>query len=93
MTLNTRADRNTEYTTCASCGAIVPGGTEVCHKLCEEVLALGYSYPAYGAVHLCTVDAYTLQHSEQHGPRSNAFHFKSTLPSHEGKKPHEAVPG
>src|SRR5207244_749330 len=26
-------------------------------------------------VHLLSVDAYVLQHSEQHGPRSNAFHL------------------
>ena len=31
--------------------------------------------PAFGAVHLLTVDAYALQHAEDCGPRSNAFHL------------------
>ena len=31
--------------------------------------------PAFGAVHLLTVDAYALQHPEERGPRSNAFHL------------------
>ncbi|MFQ5811714.1 MAG: DUF5946 family protein [Anaerolineae bacterium] len=29
---------------------------------------------AHGAVHLLSVDAYALQHSEGHGPRSNPWH-------------------
>ncbi len=60
---------------CARCGANVPGGTEGCRKLFHAVLALEYGDPAYGAVHLLTVDAYALQHSEDHGPRSNAVHL------------------
>jgi hypothetical protein len=54
---------------------VVPGGTAGCRKLFEELLALEYSDPAYGAVHLLAVDAYALQHSEEHGPRSNAYHL------------------
>jgi hypothetical protein len=53
----------------------VPDGTEGCRELFNEVLALEYGDPAYGAAHLLTVDAYALQHSEDHGPRSNAFHL------------------
>ena len=53
----------------------MPGGTAGCRALFEQVLALEYSDPAYGAVHLLTVDAHALQHSEDHGPRSNAFHL------------------
>jgi len=60
---------------CAFCGGLVPGGTAGCCKLFEELLALEYSDPTYGAVHLLTVDAYVLQHSEEHGPRSNAYHL------------------
>jgi len=60
---------------CTRCGATVPGGTEGCWKLFQEVLALEYSDPAYGPVHLLTVDAHALQHPEDHGPRSNAFHL------------------
>jgi hypothetical protein len=61
--------------TCSSCSASVFGGKDGCHKLFEEILTLEYSNPDYGAVHLLSVDAYVLQHSERHGPRSNAFHL------------------
>lgn len=53
----------------------MPGGVEGCRRLFEEVLALEYSDLAYGAVHLLTVDTRALQHSEDHGPRSNTFHL------------------
>jgi hypothetical protein len=39
------------------------------------VLEREYSGAAFGEAHLFTVDAYALQHSEEHGPRSNAFHL------------------
>jgi hypothetical protein len=57
------------------CGAQWPDGFESCRAVFEEVCAREYSDPAFGAVHLLTVDAYCLQHSEEHGPRSNAFHL------------------
>jgi hypothetical protein len=41
----------------------------------QAVLEREYSDAAFGEVHLFTVDAYALQHSEEHGPRSNAFHL------------------
>jgi hypothetical protein len=41
----------------------------------NAVLEREYSMPAYGESHLFTVDAFCLQHSEQCGPRSNAFHL------------------
>lgn len=41
----------------------------------DNVCDLEYTDPAFGSVHLLTVDAYALQHSEEHGPRSNAFHL------------------
>jgi hypothetical protein len=41
----------------------------------HDILTLEYVFPDYGAVHLLTVDAYALQHSEDHGPRSNAVHL------------------
>lgn len=68
-------DNSKTLAPCIRCGAIVPGGTTGCRTLFEEVLALEYSDPAYGAVHLLTVDAHVLQHSEDHGPRSNVFHL------------------
>ncbi len=60
---------------CSRCGAVASDGQADCRRLFEEVLALEYGNPAYGAVHLLTVDAHALQHSEDHGPRSNAFHL------------------
>jgi len=60
---------------CPECGAVVPGGFESCKAVFEDVCALEYSDFACGAVHLLTVDAYTLQHSAECGPRSNAFHL------------------
>jgi Family of unknown function (DUF5946) len=61
--------------TCPSCGANVFGGIDGCNKLFEDILTLEYGDPSYGAVHLLSVDAFVLQHSEYHGPRSNAFHL------------------
>jgi hypothetical protein len=60
---------------CPMCRAKVAGGEDGCQKLFERVLAKEYSDPAYGAVHLLTVDCYALQHSEAHRPHSNAFHL------------------
>ena len=41
----------------------------------NAVLEREYSDLAFGEAHLFTVDAFCLQHSEQCGPRSNAFHL------------------
>ena len=61
---------------CPLCGAET-GGIEECRdKYFGDVLAREYMSPtAYGKVHLLTVDSYVLQHSEDHGPRSNALHL------------------
>ncbi|MGH7173783.1 MAG: DUF5946 family protein [Gemmataceae bacterium] len=60
---------------CPYCDAEVPRGLETCAATFEQVSAREYTDAAYGAVHLLSVDAYALQHSEEHGPRSNAFHL------------------
>lgn len=74
--MSTTDTRDTErLAPCTSCGAVVPGGTEGCRKLFGEALAREYSDPVYGAVHFLTVDAYALQHAEQHGPSTNAYHL------------------
>ena len=65
----------TQMASCTRCGARVPGGAARYRQLFEEILALEYGDPAYGAVHPLTVHAYALQHSEDLGPRSNAFHL------------------
>jgi hypothetical protein len=60
---------------CPMCGALVPDCVESCRALFGEICAQEYSDPVMGMVHLLTVDAYALQHSEEHSPRSNAFHL------------------
>src|SRR5437762_8152295 len=62
-------------TACPCCGAVRLDGFENCRAMFNAVLAREYSDPAFGEAHLFTVDANALQHSEQHGPRSNAFHL------------------
>ncbi len=62
---------------CEGCGGVFPGGSVGCRRLFEEMLAKEYSDPAYGAVHLLCVDAYSLQHPAGQGPRSCAFHLLS----------------
>ena len=62
---------------CAGCGAVLPGDSGGCRRLFEEMLAKEYSDPAYGAVHMLCVDAYSLQHPAGQGPRSCAFHLLS----------------
>jgi hypothetical protein len=42
------ADGSSERSVCACCGAAVPGGTEGCRRLFEEVLAREYSDLAWG---------------------------------------------
>ena len=62
-------------TMCNCCGATLLDGFEGCREVFNAVLEREYSDPAFGEAHLFTVDAHALQHSEQHGPRSNAFHL------------------
>ncbi len=60
---------------CPMCGAKVPDGFANCQAVFDAILTQEYTDPAFAAVHLLTVDSYVLQHSEEHGPRSNAFHL------------------
>lgn len=60
---------------CPLCGAGVPPEFANCRALFGAVCAREYQDRAFGAVHLMTVDAYALQHSEECGLRSNAFHL------------------
>jgi len=60
---------------CGCCGAVLRDGFESCRSMFNAVLEREYSDPAFGESHLLTVDAFCLQHSEQCGPRSNAFHL------------------
>jgi hypothetical protein len=62
-------------TTCRCCGAVVLDDFESCAAMFHAVLEREYSDSAYGETHLFSVDAYALQHSEEHGLRSNAFHL------------------
>jgi hypothetical protein len=60
---------------CSCCGAAVREGYDSCRAMLGAVREREYGDLAYGGAHLFTVDAFALQHSEQHGPRSNAFHL------------------
>ena len=61
---------------CPLCGAETADLDECRGKYFGDVLAREYSSPSgYGRAHLLTVDSYVLQHSEDHGPRSNALHL------------------
>ena len=62
-------------TICSCCGAAILDGFESCRAMFNAVLEREYGNPAFGESHLFTVDAFCLQHSEQCGPRSNAFHL------------------
>jgi hypothetical protein len=64
-----------QIATCCSCRAVVLEGFTNCNAMFHFVLEREYSDSAFGEAHLFTVDAYALQHSEEHGPRSNAFHL------------------
>lgn len=74
---NISVNQSTVATTpnCSCCGAVVRDGFDSCRGMFNTVLEREYSNPAYGEAHLFTVDAFCLQHSEQCGPRSNAFHL------------------
>jgi len=61
--------------TCTCCHSVVLDGFDSCRAMFNAVLEREYSIPTYGESHLNTVDAFALQHSEEHGPRSNAFHL------------------
>ena len=60
---------------CRCCGAVVPEEFDNCNAMFAALLEREYSDTAFGEAHLFTVDGYALQHSEEHGPRSNAFHL------------------
>jgi hypothetical protein len=60
---------------CPHCGAVLPGEGATCQSLFDELLVREYQDFAWGKAHLLSVDAYILQHPENHGPRSNAFHL------------------
>lgn len=61
---------------CELCGADIEGGKDECRNIYfGQVLIREYESPECGAVHLLSVDCYALQHSEDHSPRSNAYHL------------------
>jgi len=64
-----------ERRTCACCGVVLPPGIDACQELVNQAIATEQSDPAFAEVFLLRIDAYILQHSEEHGPRSNAFHL------------------
>jgi len=47
---------------CDGCGLRVPGGTEGCRALFDELVARDFSHALYFRVHRLMVDVYSLQH-------------------------------
>ncbi len=62
------------HTPCPMCGAETPPDA-TCSEVFDIILAKEYSEYGFAAVHLYSVDSYALQHSEDHSPRSNAYHL------------------
>ena len=62
---------------CPLCGAQVPAEFPDCGAVYDALRARDYSDPAFGAVHLLALRAYALQHPEEPGSRSNAYHLMS----------------
>lgn len=62
---------------CQFCGAVVEGGVAQCISLLGALSALEWREKGYAAVHLFSVDAHSLQHSEIHGRLSNHVHLLS----------------
>ncbi len=60
---------------CPYCQALIPAGVERCRDMFNVMLAKEYQDFRYAPRHALTVDAYALQHCEEHSPRSNAFHL------------------
>src|SRR5688572_18427104 len=62
---------------CAGCGLVIAGGTDGCQSLFDEELALHYADVSYFAINRLFVDAYALQHPDQHcgSVKSFAAHF------------------
>src|SRR5262245_38237215 len=62
---------------CAGCGLDVPGGTEGCQAIFEEMIARDFSDVTYFRMHRMLVDTYALQHPERYcaSVKSFAAHF------------------
>jgi hypothetical protein len=58
---------------CESCRTIVPGGSDGCRKLFEELILQGYNDPAFWDVQHFVVNAYSLQHPEGQSAKSIIF--------------------
>lgn len=58
---------------CDACGAVVEGGKAGCMTLFETILAREFSDYRYGKIHRLTVDAYSLQHSEEYMRSGKSF--------------------
>ncbi|GAB4575296.1 MAG: hypothetical protein Kow0077_26110 [Anaerolineae bacterium] len=60
---------------CHLCGAGVHEGLKGCYEAYTDLLGREYTRPAFAAVHLYTVDAYSLQHGELSSRGNNAVHL------------------
>jgi hypothetical protein len=82
---------------CEGCGVQVPGGTDGCHAMFEELLARDFGDARYFRVHWLVVDTYCLQHPERYcrSAKSLAAHLAGLccLLEHGGSRAtgHEAL--
>ena len=61
---------------CSRCGSVIRDDISDCADLFATVMSREFGDPSgYGAVHLLTVDAYLLQHDEDHSRQSSPFHL------------------
>ena len=65
--------KNPQNDICEDCGAAVSEGRIGCQKMFDEVIAREFSDYRYGRTHRLTVDAYSLQHSEQYMRSGKSF--------------------
>ena len=57
---------------CPECGASA-GGRAGCRAIFDEMSAHAYADSAYGAVHDLVVDAYSMQHPNEHGRSAKSY--------------------
>ena len=58
---------------CASCGLVVPGGSEGCQRLFESIGLREYEDMRFARYHRIVVDVYAMQHPDRYGRSAKSF--------------------
>jgi hypothetical protein len=58
---------------CGGCGLVVPGGTDGCQAIFDELLARDFNNALYFKVHRLMVDLYALQHPDRYCASAKSF--------------------